>query len=200
MKSIGTILKELREKKGLSPKALSISLAGRNDINLNVSRETIDKWERDERTPNAEAIRALALYYGVTSDYILGLDEYWASHNNLSITAATLGFSDEATENLINLRSVEGGLVSYTLSEILESPQLLDTLKVINKTRSDVSRQIRYCEDYKEKYGKEIPPFFIEQAIDLSDVYIIKSLRKIDGFLRDVLGYNDVLSYKKEAE
>ncbi len=200
MKSIGTILKELREKKGLSPKALSISLAGRNDINLNVSRETIDKWERDERTPNAEAIRALALYYGVTSDYILGLDEYWASHNNLSITAATLGFSDEATENLINLRSVEGGLVSYTLSEILESPQLLDTLKVINKTRSDVSRQIRYCEDYKEKYGKEIPPFFIEQAIDLSDVYIIKSLRKIDGFLRDVLGYNDVLSYKKETE
>ena len=196
MNTIGTRLKELRESKNLTPKALSISLAGRNDINLNVSRETIDKWERGERTPNAEAVRALALYFGVTTDYLLGLDDYWSSHDNLSITAVTLGFSDKATDNLLALRSAEGGIVSDTLSLLLESPQLLETLKVVNKSRADISRQIHYCEDYAEKYGDNIPRLFIEQAIDMADMYIIKSLRAVEVFLRDALGYTNLINYQ----
>lgn len=197
--SIGARLKELRERKGLSPEALKISLANRKDVNLSVSRETIDKWERNSRTPNAEAIRALALYYGVTSDYILGLDDYWAATDNLKITAVTLGFSDKATENLINLRSADGGLVSDVLSEILESDLLKDTMKELKSSRSGISRQLHYCKDYSEKHRECVPALFLEQALDLADVYIIKALRKTASFYREVLGYNEIFRYRKEA-
>ena len=190
MDSIGTRLKSLREGRGISPEALSRSLRNRKDINLDVSRETIDKWERGTRTPNANAVVALSLYYGVSTDYILGLEDYWSSHNNLEITAVTLGLSNKATENLIMLRSAEGGSVADVLGSILESPLLMDALKEANKSRAGISRQLHYCEDDRTEGHRE-------QFIDMSDMYVIKSLRKMEALLRDALGYNAVVEYKE---
>ena len=193
MDSTGTRLKALRESKGLSPEALSRVLRNRKDISLDVSRETIDKWERGTRTPNANAVVSLARYFGVSTDYFLGLDEYWASHNHLQITAATLGLSDKATENLIMLRSAEGGLVADVLAAILESPLLMDTLIEANKSRAGISRQLHYCKDDRTEGHRE-------QFIDMSDMYVIKALRKTEGLLRDALGYNAVASYKEATQ
>ncbi len=39
---------------------------------LNVSANTISRWERGERVPTADHIIALSKYFGVSSDYILG--------------------------------------------------------------------------------------------------------------------------------
>ena len=200
MEHIGTRLKKLREEKNLSPEALRLSLAARKDLKLTVSRETIDKWERGTRTPNAEAVIALALYYGVSADYILGLEEYWATHDALQITAVTFGLSDRATENLISLRSLDGGLLADILTDILESPKLEGTLRVLKKAKADISRQIHYCADYKEKYGQEVPERFLEEAVDLSDTYVIKAIRGVDTLLRDTLGFDEVRAFQEEAQ
>lgn len=200
MEHIGTRLKKLREDKNLSPEALRLSLDARKELNLKVSRETIDKWERGTRTPNAEAVVALALYYGVSADYILGLEEYWATHNALQITAVTLGLSDRATENLISMRSLDGGLLADVLTDVLESPKLEETLRILKKSKADISRQIHYCQDYEEKYGLKVPEKFLEEAVDLSDTYIIKAIRGVDTLLRDALGFDEVRAFQEDVQ
>lgn len=60
-------LKELRTEKGLSQAQLS------KDIDF--SQSAIAYWETGERTPNAQAIIALAQYFGVSADYLLGLED-----------------------------------------------------------------------------------------------------------------------------
>ena len=55
MKSIGTTLRELRERKGLLLRELGAKLA----INLTI----LSKIERDERMPTNEQIKALAEFY-----------------------------------------------------------------------------------------------------------------------------------------
>lgn len=60
-------LKELRLEKELS----QVQLAKETGI----SHGAIGFWESGKRVPNALAIITLAKYFGVTSDYLLGLSD-----------------------------------------------------------------------------------------------------------------------------
>ena len=41
---------------------------------LNVSKGVISLWENNLREPSMGSIKAIAIYFGVTSDYLLGLE------------------------------------------------------------------------------------------------------------------------------
>lgn len=63
----GNIIRELRLEKGLSQKNLALSLG--------TTQSTIGKYEREELQPNVETIIKLCNIFGVTSDYLLGLED-----------------------------------------------------------------------------------------------------------------------------
>lgn len=42
---------------------------------VNLSHTAIVRWEREERVPNAEAVVALAKFFAVSADYLLGLSD-----------------------------------------------------------------------------------------------------------------------------
>ena len=60
-------LKELRVEQGLSQIQLGKILG--------VSQRTISSWEADERRPDFETLEKIAKYFGVTTDYLLGLND-----------------------------------------------------------------------------------------------------------------------------
>ena len=60
-------LKELRLEKGLTQRELSKQTG--------LCRSAIAFWELCERVPSAEAIIILAKYFGVSADYLLGLED-----------------------------------------------------------------------------------------------------------------------------
>lgn len=60
-------LKELRIEKGLNQKDLA------KEIGCNQSM--IVRWEKDECEPTETYIKKLALFFDVTSDYLLGLED-----------------------------------------------------------------------------------------------------------------------------
>lgn len=62
-------LKELRLDANLSQKQLSINLNGRID------QSAIARWEQGLRTPNLESAMMLAVYFGVSLDYLAGLED-----------------------------------------------------------------------------------------------------------------------------
>lgn len=61
-------LYELREEAGLTMAELARAVG--------VSDATICKWEKGETSPMSYAVIALAQFFGVTADYLLGLDDY----------------------------------------------------------------------------------------------------------------------------
>lgn len=60
-------LKELREDKGITKSQL--------EKEINVSNGLVGKWEKGLRTPTIDNLYAVAVYFGVTSDYLLGLED-----------------------------------------------------------------------------------------------------------------------------
>ena len=67
MKIFSERLKELRQENNISLKALSKAL-GVSDI-------AISRWENGLRTPNIEYLLAIAKFFGVSSDYLIGLED-----------------------------------------------------------------------------------------------------------------------------
>ena len=60
-------LRELREDKNLSMQELAVI--------INVSNATISNWENEINEPKISYLAALAKYFGVSADYLLGLKE-----------------------------------------------------------------------------------------------------------------------------
>ena len=66
MKIFAERLNELREEKNLSTKALGKLLG--------VSDATISRWENDVNEITADKLVKVALFFKVSSDYLLGLE------------------------------------------------------------------------------------------------------------------------------
>ena len=60
-------LKELRLEKNLSIKALAIKIG--------VSDVAIGRWEKGQRTPSIDSLVSLAVFFGVSTDYLVGLED-----------------------------------------------------------------------------------------------------------------------------
>ena len=61
--TFGEKLQKLRQKAGMSQDALA--------ERLDVSRQAVSRWERDETMPETDKVVALADLFGVTTDYLL---------------------------------------------------------------------------------------------------------------------------------
>ena len=61
--TFGEKLQDLRRKAGLSQDALA--------ERLEVSRQAVSKWERDETMPETEKVIRVAQLFGVSLDYLL---------------------------------------------------------------------------------------------------------------------------------
>ena len=64
MSTFGTRLKELRNQANLSQQELS-EIVG-------ISKSSINMYERGEREPGIDTILAMAMHFGVSTDYLLG--------------------------------------------------------------------------------------------------------------------------------
>ena len=67
MKRIGQIIRELRREMECTQNRLA-------DI-LGVTQDSISLWETDKRIPDTQYIVAMANFFDVTTDYLLGLSD-----------------------------------------------------------------------------------------------------------------------------
>ena len=64
--NIGRTIKELRQKRGITQEDLSEA--------LRVSVQTVSRWENGVNAPDLSILPGLAIYFKVTTDYLLGLE------------------------------------------------------------------------------------------------------------------------------
>lgn len=67
MEKFGAILKELREEKNLSQLQLSRL--------VDISQSSIARYELNQAEPRLSDIRKFAIFFGVTADYLVGMEE-----------------------------------------------------------------------------------------------------------------------------
>lgn len=79
----------LRKKRGISHAGIARALG--------TTEKTVANWELDRRSPNAENIIALAAFFGVSTDHLLGVSELRRGSDPVERGAqADLGSADAA--------------------------------------------------------------------------------------------------------
>ena len=67
---------------------------------LGVKRETVNQWESGTRQIKADAVIGLSKFFGVSSDYLLGISEAQSFDTDLQAVCKYTGLSGEAVEYL----------------------------------------------------------------------------------------------------
>ena len=74
MNITGTILKKLRLKRNITLDQLASEL---NELfNISITGSMLSKWETGKAAPVYDHLKRLASYYDVTTDFLLGFDQY----------------------------------------------------------------------------------------------------------------------------
>lgn len=68
----GVIIKRLRNSKNMSLEELVADV--NKKLNTDISIKMVDKWENGKSEMKYENLKCMALYYNVTTDFLLGFD------------------------------------------------------------------------------------------------------------------------------
>ena len=89
-------LRDLRDEKKVSQAVLAET--------LKVSKSTVGLWEAGETLPDAKALHDMAIYFGVSADYMLGLSKIPNTDINIRAVCEFLGFSEQSLHYLLFLK------------------------------------------------------------------------------------------------
>ncbi len=123
---IGMIIKQLRIENNITQEELA------NE--LNVSIQTISRWENSVNCPDLSMVPLIALLFGVTTDYLLGVEKRTKSMRKLLKTVETFELETrEEAEDMANgfKRSKFPILKDYSISET-DGKIILEATKEFN--------------------------------------------------------------------
>ena len=115
VQGIGERIRALRESKGLSQQAVAEA--------LQIKRESINSWENGLRDLKTASIVALADYFGVSTDYLLGRTECKSPDIDVQAICKKTGLSEAAVSTLVDLK--ENDVIYYDLEEGEETPEAM---------------------------------------------------------------------------
>ena len=94
---------------------------------IGITRQSLSRYETNERTPNIDLIYSVAKHYNVSSDYLLGLTEEPIIEPDIKKACKVTGLSGEAIKKIaqlktkINLSANCGKGLKVTGTEIMNS-------------------------------------------------------------------------------
>lgn len=141
-------LRELIKEKGITQQELSDGLGGI------ISRQTINKWTLGTTSPDIISAAAIADYFGVSTDYLLGRTEIKSVDEDIQIACKVTGFSEEA------INKIQGEL-AFDWEEVGNDKHSFDKTKL---------SRIFECEDFwvMSYYLSELQSDSLEYAYDSS--------------------------------
>lgn len=112
MNITSTLLKELRIKKNITLEQLAIEI--NEQFSVNLTRSMLSKWETGKSRPVYDHLKRLALYYEVTTDFLLGFDK----EENVVITN-----SEGAVTNKMSLPNPKKRSIIESINNLIEDDE-----------------------------------------------------------------------------
>lgn len=152
---------ELRKKSGLSQEELAEK--------MNVSRQSVSKWEGAQSIPDLDKILALSKIFGVSTDYLLK-DDFEAEEpvpTDDGDGSPLRRVSMEEANRFLRLNEKYAPRTAFGVMLCILSPVLLIILAGISEYRPDLFRDFTITEDFAGGIGCVIMFFIIAAAVTI---------------------------------
>lgn len=168
------------------------------------ARQSVTGYTDGSTSPTPEKIVAVAKYYGVTADYLLGLSPVQSADPNIQVACKVTGLSQRAVENISKLQHVRWeavDAVDYTSAPVLplhefetmlESKQFLNLclrLAIVNANCSLLIHCVDACFD-------EIST---QRCLDRLDFEVYKLAKQAETLADDLYRIAEVRKKAEEA-
>jgi transcriptional regulator with XRE-family HTH domain len=169
------------------------------------SRETIRNWEVGTRKVKAESIVKLAKYFGVSSDYLLGLSDTKSTDESVKIACETTKLSEQAIKYITLFSCQSNGKETIEgLNMLLEDPTLYQALalipKVANKMkvfRSSQHRNYDFGDEERKRIIDDLPEkvqWVMEDSLAAKDLTeeLVEAHPELDGKVSVLCGHKEM--------
>lgn len=146
----GERLLKLREERNETQQQLADAIG--------ITRQSLSRYETNDRTPNIDLVYNIAKHYNVSADYLLGLSEIQSSDKKIETACEVTGLSEKSIQ-LINCHS---NCFSEELNFVFQDYYFYELIKFLKK----------YAVAYKSKYNLDRKIFdeTTESAITLLEL------------------------------
>lgn len=121
--TLGQRLKELRGQMSQTAAAKGIG----------TDQQTLSRYEKCERNPDAEMLLRIAEYYGVSCDYLLGISDVPSTDCTIQSVHAVTGLTESAIQQLSEYNKSNRATWNMDIINlILESKDFAEMLKIIS--------------------------------------------------------------------
>ena len=179
-------LTQLREDRGLKRQEVADA--------LEISRASLEYYEKGQRKPDIEVAARIAKYYGVSTDYLVGVSaaQVTASENEtLKTVCDYLGISEASAEQVSYLTSIgyNTNMDAILSSEIIE----ILTISLDDYDKKSIEKAIAYMtlSEAKTKKDKERLKEKYRQADDRLEFEGYKMWNRIKRVLDTLCHYSD---------
>lgn len=131
---------QLRESKGLSRQAVA--------DDLDITRASLEYYEKGMRTPNLETIFKISEYYQVSIDYLFGKIDNASKNVNTALISDYLGLSEDSIFALHELSEKDKKIINF----FIQSNELYDILYQFNDFEKNLSKAANELKTFYEKY------------------------------------------------
>lgn len=123
----GYKLRKLRNEKGISQQALS------NE--LQISKAALSYYENGQRVPDIDTLKKVAVFFNVSSDYLLGLSDISSNDKDLKEVCAYTGLKEEVIKKIINSPNEKGAItipLPLSYCKEVKLPESFNLQNIIN--------------------------------------------------------------------
>lgn len=185
-RKLGTRIASLRKENNLTQAQLADK--------IEISRISVGNYEKGDRTPDAEVIQKLSMFFGCSSDYLLGLSNAKRPEN--ATLSQSLGLSDESVEIMKHLYSAIGpddtflfpddGIMPFfnSLIEASSFSEFLHHMRILSHPQ---------LSEFFKLYDVTLPPELGGTAIEydmLRDVENVRLHNSVEAIINEIKNKN----------
>ena len=170
---------------------------------LGISRQAVSQYADGTAQPNVDKLVSIAKFFGVSSDYLVGLSNY-EQRSTGELTAADMGILDEAAQQLAEDKRDHAGVSGVYLSMLAKSPQFSSFAFAISDYIGAVDRAHKWGHTlsgiYEERKNVRIKRFLLSEALFdvLNDWIEPPDFSTKEIIARAKEGKNNALNQKKD--
>lgn len=166
VKKFGERLFKLREERGETQLQLAQAIG--------ITRQSLSRYETNERTPNIDLIYSIAKHFNVSADYLLGLSDVQSVNTDIQTACKVTGLSEESISHLQFLKHIQ---FNYTADKIIKSPYFVN---FIQECSNVYEKETEFVEKMIENdFTENIHSNNLEMDIDLYQYRAEKTAREM---------------------
>jgi len=150
----GERLLKLREERNETQQQLADAIG--------ITRQSISRYETNDRTPNIDLVYNIAKHYNVSADYLLGLSDVKSTEQDMKVACEVTELSEKAA---LNIKKITSEFFHKEATEVFESNAFYWAMFHLSSALSYAKSASDYA-DLSEMNDENLKPFTVNLQRD----------------------------------